>query len=599
MSPHALLPRVAAWNTLLTLTIVAASLLLGGAGIVGVYTLRLQAEADRWVTHTWQVLETLQRVASRLLELENRQRGYLLTRDATYLAGYDPAQAALWLDIDALAQLTRDNARQAERIAPLRRTVDERVDLLARTVSHVQEGRPEEANRLLATGAGRRMMEKIQSLLNAMRSEEETLLRLRVRRAGRAARASVVAMAGVGALAVAMFVVTRTVILVSERRREQDAQRLAESAHRLSLALAAGEMGMWDWDVERNRSVWSPEQFRLLGLPPSLDGRVETERFFELLLPEDRPALEADLRRALDAGADFAHEFRVLRDGEVRWIAGRGRAVNQSGERHMLGLNWDVTERKANEEALHRLNAELERRVQERTTALSEANTELQAFAHSVAHDLRAPLRNVQGYASALLEDEAERLTAEGRLYAERLAQAAVRMDRLITDLLAWSRLSRNEIVPARVDLDAAVASVRRDLAADIQRRGARVDVAGPLPPVLAHRASLVQVLANLVVNAITFVAPGVAPQVRIGAQRRGEAVRLEVADNGLGIEPRHHERIFQVFERLHGQERYPGTGIGLAIVRKGVERMGGRAGVDSTPGEGSTFWIELPRAPT
>ena len=141
------------------------------------------------------------------------------------------------------------------------------------------------------------------------------------------------------------------------------------------------------------------------------------------------------------------------------------------------------------------------------------------------------------------------------------------------------------------------LAEVRAALAESVRDSHAQVEVEGPLPPVIGHRPTLVQVVTNLLSNAVKFVPPGVPPKVRVRAERRGELVRLWVEDNGIGLAPEHRDRIFKVFERLHGEETYPGTGIGLAIVKKGVERTGGRAGVESDDGRGSRFWVELPRA--
>jgi signal transduction histidine kinase len=203
-------------------------------------------------------------------------------------------------------------------------------------------------------------------------------------------------------------------------------------------------------------------------------------------------------------------------------------------------------------------------------------------------------LRAIQGFSPALAEDQAERLDAEGREYVERVVRAAARLDLLIQDLLAYSRLSRAEFVLSRVDLDLAVRDALSQLDAELAAHGANVDVVEPLPAVRAHRGTLVQVLVNLVGNAAKFVAPGTSPRVRISAERRGRHVRCFIDDNGIGVAREHRERIFRVFERLHGIEAYPGTGIGLAIVRKGLERMGGSAGCDDHDG-GSRFWIELP----
>ncbi|HEV2751340.1 MAG TPA: HAMP domain-containing sensor histidine kinase [Gemmatimonadales bacterium] len=239
----------------------------------------------------------------------------------------------------------------------------------------------------------------------------------------------------------------------------------------------------------------------------------------------------------------------------------------------------------------------LEERVRARTRELEERNQELETFAYSISHDLRSPLRAMEGFSHALLEDHGDQLDETGRRHAERVAAAARTMDRLIDDLLAYSRLTRSELDLAAIDLERVLRGSLQQVDADVRSRNARVDIADSLPAVVGHGPTLAQVLANLLANAIKFVAPGRTPEVRVRAEPRDGLVRLWVEDNGIGIAPEHHERIFRVFERLHRSPDYPGTGIGLAIVRKAMERMGGRAGVESELGRGSRFWIELPRA--
>jgi signal transduction histidine kinase len=243
-----------------------------------------------------------------------------------------------------------------------------------------------------------------------------------------------------------------------------------------------------------------------------------------------------------------------------------------------------------------RYAAELEQRVAERTAELGEVNAELESFAYSVSHDLRAPLRAMQGFAQALLEDYADRLDPIGQEYAHRIVAAAGHMDTLIRDLLSYSRLSRAALHLQPVSLASVVADVLTQLEGELRKREAQVTVEEPLPQVVGHYATLIQVVGNLLTNAVKFVRPEIQPQVRVWAEEREEWIRLWVEDNGIGIAPEHQERIFRVFERLHGIEAYPGTGIGLAIVRKGVERMGGRVGVESEPNRGSRFWVELPK---
>jgi signal transduction histidine kinase len=240
----------------------------------------------------------------------------------------------------------------------------------------------------------------------------------------------------------------------------------------------------------------------------------------------------------------------------------------------------------------------LERRVAERTNALSDANAELEAFARSVAHDLRAPVRNIQGYAEAVIEDQGERMTPEGGRFMQRLLTTARRMEELISGLLEYSRLARADLPIASVDPGSLLRQALDQRRPEIEATRARVALQGEFPPVLGHRATLLRVFDNLIANALKFVAAGSPPELDIAARRQDGSVVLAFQDRGIGIAREDQERVFHAFERLHGQESYPGTGIGLAIVRRGVERMGGKVVLSSTPASGSRFELHLLEAP-
>ncbi|OWY66364.1 hypothetical protein B7486_37220 [cyanobacterium TDX16] len=262
-------------------------------------------------------------------------------------------------------------------------------------------------------------------------------------------------------------------------------------------------------------------------------------------------------------------------------------------------LQIQLTERQRTAAEIQQLNATLEQKVSDRTAQLQEINQELEAFAYSVSHDLRAPLRTIRGFAQALQEDYRDRLDDLGKEYIESITADAVQMDRLIAELLAYSQLTRTKITLQPVALMTTIASARKQLETDLQEKQAEITVTTPLPTVLAHSQTLTQAIANLLSNALKFIKPENRPQVAIKYQLaqhdRQQWVRLWIIDNGIGIAPSDTERIFRIFERLHGIETYPGTGIGLAIVRKSIERMGGCVGVESQLGQGSRFWIELP----
>ncbi len=251
------------------------------------------------------------------------------------------------------------------------------------------------------------------------------------------------------------------------------------------------------------------------------------------------------------------------------------------------------------QDELARHASELERRVEERTASQRETIAFLESFCYTIAHDLRAPLRSMAGFAAAIVDDYGPRLDEAGRHYAQRIIDSAQRMDRLIMDLLVFGRLSQQDLTFSALDLNAMTQKVVQTLGDDIQTKRAEITVQPNLPEVWGNNAVLEQILTNLIANALKFCHPDSRPRIRVGAQTttNGKNVRLWVHDNGIGIAPEHHERIFRAFERLHSNNEYTGTGIGLAIVKQGVERMKGHVGVDSASGQGSTFWIELPRA--
>lgn len=322
--------------------------------------------------------------------------------------------------------------------------------------------------------------------------------------------------------------------------------------------------------------------------------------WWQAIFEQDLPRLTRTWAQAVASGEAYDAEHRIrTADGQVRWMRSRAnpRRDAQGAIVAWYGLTEDIHARKESELAVIAANESLEQRIEERTARIAEANAELRAFAHTVAHDLRAPLRNIEGFATALLEDEAPRMSEDGQLFAGRIVAAVTRMDRLITDLLAYSRLSRTELGLDLVDTNTVMKTMLRDLEAQIRGSGARIAVAPALPAVRANQAVLVQIVDNLVSNAIKFVAPGVVPEVAIHGAPDGATVRLSIEDNGIGIAPEHREHVFGVFERLHGQEQYPGTGIGLAIVRKGLERMGGAVRILGREHGGTRFELTLPAA--
>lgn len=419
-------------------------------------------------------------------------------------------------------------------------------------------------------------------------------------------------------------------VFVDLHRKTQEVKRQAErlrvldqQAHLRSLDEAKERLQL---QTQRNRFFTLSLELlgiadfegRLIQLNPSWERVLgySTEELsrksgLDLVHPDDLPRMRQLIEglQEKDTTASFEGRY-VCKDGSFRWLGWTAASVvsdrtfyifarditaQKMAEIKIQQLNQDLVKRAAE---LQMANLELEQEMAERKRAeeaLKETNAELEAFAYSVSHDLRAPLRAMQGFAQALREDCAGQLGEEGIDYADRIVSASLRLDALIQDLLLYSRLAHTELELTRIDTARAVEEALAQLEVPIQEGGASVTIETPLIPVIAHHATLVQAIGNLLSNAIKFVSPGTSPQVKVRMEPIGALVRLTVEDNGIGIAPEFQQRIFRVFERLHGIEAYPGTGVGLAIVRKGIERMGGRIGLESVPQQGSRFWIELP----
>ena len=278
-------------------------------------------------------------------------------------------------------------------------------------------------------------------------------------------------------------------------------------------------------------------------------------------------------------------------DGHTGWF----RLIIQPLPEGIAIFSEDITERKLAEEKIVRLNEELERRVQERTAQLEAANKELEAFSYSVSHDLKAPLRGIDGYSQLLEKDHSDRLDEEGLLFIRNVRASAALMHQLIEDLLNYSRVERRQQQSMDLDLPSLVQAVAAERAAEVVEAGGILNIEVPQLSVRADRDGLALALRNLLGNAIKFSRGALPPTVEIGARREQDRVILWVSDNGIGFDMKFHDRIFDIFQRLQRVEEYPGTGVGLALVRKAMQRMGGSARAESAPGKGATFFLEIP----
>jgi PAS domain S-box-containing protein len=320
-----------------------------------------------------------------------------------------------------------------------------------------------------------------------------------------------------------------------------------------------------------------------------------THDLLKTVFPAPLDAINAELLRTGHWEGDLLH---TRRDGATLIVASRWALQRDESGKPVVVLqtNNDVTERRQAEDALRRLNAELEQKVAERTAGLEAANRELEAFSYSVSHDLRAPLRHMAGYAELLQKQAASTLDDKSRRYLVTILDASRRMGMLIDDLLAFSRVGRAEIQKAAVKLDQVV----KEAVTEVRRETEGRDIAwriGALPEVNGDRALLRLVVVNLVANAVKFTRPRAHAEIRIEAADRGHEVVVTTADNGVGFDMKYADKLFGVFQRLHRPEEFEGTGIGLATVQRIVHRHGGRVWAEGAVDGGATFHFSIPKA--
>jgi PAS domain S-box-containing protein len=381
-----------------------------------------------------------------------------------------------------------------------------------------------------------------------------------------------------------------------DRSEEVEAnQKLTISETRLRLATEAASIGIWDWNLTNNEVMWDATMFSIYGMPSRGEGAVGYEDWRSRVHPDDVAEQEASLRRTIESAGRTQREFRIIRasDGTTRIIRASDVAISGEGGKieRVVGINLDITETLGRVEEIRFLNA----RLSERASQLESSVKELDAFSYSVSHDLRAPLRAIDGFSRIVEEDYAPKLDEEGRRMIGVIRGESRRMSRLIDDLLAFSRLSRQKIELERIDMGAMAREVFDELVALEPDRKLHLDL-HPIPPAFGTAPMIRQVWVNLIGNAVKFTKGREVAEIEIGVEGGdpGEQVYF-IRDNGAGFDMRYADKLFGVFQRLHSAEEFPGTGVGLALVQRIVNRHDGRVWGEGEVGKGATFRFTIP----
>ena len=379
---------------------------------------------------------------------------------------------------------------------------------------------------------------------------------------------------------------------ITERKRAEE--ELAETTGLLERTQQISKTGGWEYDLATGKLTWTDEVYRIYGSERRY-GPVELERAISAFDDESAPVISAAFERLIADGEPYDLEFGLIRaDGQRIWVRVVGEAVIEGGRVvRVRGIIADVNDRRLAEEEIRVLNAELEQRVAARTTELEQVNHELETFAYSVSHDLRAPLRAVDGFSKVLLDDYAEKLGGDGRHYLERVRAGAVRMGTLIDEILKLSRLSRQRFEREPIDISALAREIVAELSSVEPDRQVEVEIEDGLVAE-ADRGLVQSVLQNLLGNAFKFTAKTERARVRFGAVEQDGVPVYFVADNGAGFDMAHAKGLFRPFQRLHRESEFPGDGIGLATVVRAVHRHGGAIWAHGAVNQGATFHFTL-----
>lgn len=565
-------------------------LLLGAMGAVSYKSLKnLLADQDA-VEHTLEVLKASHRLSSALKDVESDHRGYEISGDRRYLPSLPVQRSSVPALLGRLRELTAENPSQLKRLGAMEPLIADKLDWIAEVTRLREKEGFESSARLFKTNRGKVLMDQIDYLVEELQDEEKNLLAERRAHAKGDARRAFRNLALLAALALLMAAGWGVLIERSIRQREKTEGALRESEDRLNLALDAAQMGIWEIDLRTDRATHTMRHDQILGYE-TMQTEWSVGRFVkEHVAPEHKPIVEQAFAAAQDASnprGAFRLECPITRkDGARRWILAVGSLHRDArGEpARMMGVITDITDEKAKEEALSAAYTQLEA-----------ANKELESFSYAVSHDLRAPLRLIDGFSQAVLEDCAGKLSSESAEDLARVRAASQRMARLIDDLLSLSRVTRAELRRKTVDLSALAAAVAKELESAEPGR----DVEWSISPGLvvdADEGLLRAVLQNFLGNAWKFTARTAKARIELASFLQPDGTpAYYVRDNGAGFDGAYAHKLFGAFQRLHDEEDYPGTGIGLATIARIIARHGGRTWAEGAPGRGATFYFTIP----
>jgi len=566
---------------------ILAMLLSIGVATVAYRSVRLFEARAIWVEHTHTVLQRLEETHSTLRSLVANARGYALSNRHDYLLGFESDRNLLYQLLGGLRALQIDNQNQLDRLTHLSSTIAQRVELARALIEGDKEARIDSTYE-----QGRDLSDDIRRQFDALTEVEQTLLTERSAHTRESIRWAILAILGGSFVSIAILIAVY-LMLKRETLRRREAQIKAQLyVAEIEDLYNQAPCGYHSIDEESGLIVQMNDT-ELAWLGYAREQVIGKMTQIDLMTPSSAEHYRQVLRpRLLCDKAVNGIDVDCLRaDGTHFSTLMSIRTVLHPDDGHVMSRNviYDISDRKQTEKEIEELNTSLKRQTQH----LSNINKELESFSYSVSHDLRAPLRAISGYAMMVEEDYAEALDPKGRELLQVIRRNVSKMDALINDLLKLSKSATGELTLGHFSMQAQV----EQSIASLRRENASVEfIVDPLEDVIANQGLLAQVWENLLGNAVKFSKKAEHAVVRVSSTSTPEEVIYQVQDNGIGFDMRYVHKLFGTFQRLHRQEDYSGTGIGLALVQRIVVRHGGRVWAESRSGEGASFYFALPR---
>jgi PAS domain S-box-containing protein len=581
------------------LTLAAPILLIGVCAIGLALITNHLLQVMRMDRHSVEVIDAGHELEKLIIDMETGLRGFKMTGDSRFLEPYNLAEPQIDIKFSNLGRLVADNPAQTDALNAVQKSVRQWRDWAG---GSIRAGKYDTEPGALDMALSRKaQMDSIRSQLATFLGNEELILK---------ARSSEVDLTKQGVFAFEILALGLVAILTGLHvgrqmhkladSYEDSLRDVATQKEWFRVTLSSIGDAVIVTDVNGQTTFMNAEAERMTGWQWGEARGKALRSIFRIVNEETRRSVDDPVEKVFKEKrvVGLANHTLLLSKSGVEWPIEDSAAPIYDPDQTMVGVVLvfhDATEMRRAEKILKTHAQDLEQKVLARTVELQRTINELEAFSYTVSHDLRAPLRAMQGYSNALLEDFADKWGTEERDFLTRISKAAERLDILIQDLLTYSKVSKDHQAIVPVNLNRLAQDILTQYPT-FQNPTLKFEVRRPLEPVLGHESGLTQVISNLLTNAVKFTDPARPPKIKIWTDAKEFTVRLWIEDNGIGIDPENHSRIFKMFEQVDGK-KYDGTGIGLAIAKKAVENMQGSIGLESSLGSGTKMWIELLRA--